>query len=76
MQSRPPPTGQTTPWAKSFDASATKITQSCKVAYPYDAATVCRWMPGCDSYFVMLAEGVMNGMTDCDKAWKKCGATK
>jgi hypothetical protein len=59
-------------WAKSFQTAATKITQSCKVAYPYDVATVCRWMPGCDDLLVVLAEGVMNGTTVCDKAWKKC----
>jgi hypothetical protein len=61
-------------WAKSFEAAATKITQSCKVAYPYDVAAVCRWMPGCDDYLVVLAESVMNGMTVCDRAWKKCRA--
>jgi hypothetical protein len=55
-------------WAKSFQEAATKITQSCKVAYPYDVATVCRWMPECDDYLVVLAESVMNGTTVCDKA--------
>jgi hypothetical protein len=59
-------------WAKSFNEASAKITQSCKVAYPYDAATVCRWMPDCDDYLVMLAQGVMNGARVCDKAWKKC----
>jgi hypothetical protein len=62
-------------WAKSFEAAATKISQSCKVAYPYDAATVCRWMPACDDYLLVLAKSVMNGRTVCDKAWKKCRAT-
>jgi hypothetical protein len=62
-------------WANSFLAASKKITQSCKVAYPYDVATVCRWMAGCDDYLVVLAEGVMNGTTVCDKAWKKCRST-
>lgn len=62
-------------WAKSFQEAAMKITQSCKVAYQYDVATVCRWMAECDDYLVVLAESVMNGTTVCDKAWKKCRTT-
>jgi hypothetical protein len=62
-------------WAKDFNEAAMKITQSCKVAYPYDAATVCRWTPECDDYLRVLAESVMNGYTVCDKAWKRCRPT-
>jgi hypothetical protein len=59
-------------WAKSYLAADTKITQSCKVAYPYDIATICRWVPECDAYLVERAGSVISGTTICDKSSKKC----